>query len=511
MRKVLDASERRKLEVIEHLYFTESWVTLKELALKTVSSERILKQDMLQLREYYTKEVLQTSHLGVRLVLPPYKDCDDLYRYFLSNSLAFNFIEMLIYDETKTVFELAEELYVSPSTLFRLIKKLNISLTDYYVQVQTNPCKLISETEESIRYFYISYFSERYNNLEWPFKTINQNFFEQLLIFIAKTNNIPVNFADFKRLKLWTAVPYLRVKQGHQVSVMSSNYSKMIPDFSNFQPLTGLIEKKLAITLDKNFIEQVFSIFINNDFKFSYESLIEDTKINPAVKERVSYHTTLLHNLSNQIGIPIPNQQHLLKEMFNISHFVFKSKEGQYPLPYILFNSKKYFVQSMEELFPDFITLAFSNLKKYEKKTNEHYSETARYEIIYTLLIHWDHLIPELYNQKDKVRLLIVSDFDVEHAKMIQDLLHRYLKHELTTTIYTDPIFSLKRLNNYAYDILITTFTLPFDGKIIDQSCICIRNVPTKRNIIDIAQAIENQYKLKKHPLKSILQKFIQL
>lgn len=93
---------------------------------------------------------------------------------------------MLIYDETKTVFELAEELYISSSTLFRLIKKLNLSLADYYVQVQTNPCKLISENEESIRYFYISYFSERYNNLEWPFKTINQTIFEQLLTFIAK-------------------------------------------------------------------------------------------------------------------------------------------------------------------------------------------------------------------------------------------------------------------------------------------------------------------------------------
>lgn len=510
MREVLDASERRKLEVLEYLYFTGSWVTLKELAQKTVSSERILKQDMLQLRDYFSVEVLQTSHLGIRLVLPPHRDRDDLYRYFLSNSLAFKFIEMLIYDETKTVFELAEELYVSSSTLFRLIKKLNVSLAAYYVQVQTNPCKLISENEESIRYFYISYFSERYNNLEWPFKTINQNFFEQFLVFIAKINNIPLNFADFKRLKLWTAIPYLRIKQGHYVSMKSSNYSNMIPDCSRFQPLTGEIEKKLAITLDKNFIEQVFSIFINNDFKFSYESLLEDTKTDSAVKERVSYHATLLHNLSNQIGIPIPNYQHLLKELFNISHFVFKSKEGEYPPPYILFNSKKYFVQSMEDMFPDFIALAFSNLKKYEKKTNENYSETARYEIIYTLLVHWDHLIPELYNKKDKVRLLIVSDFDIEHAKMIQDLLHRYLKHEIITILYTNPIFSLKYLNNNTYDILITTFTLPFDVDTIEKSCICIRNVPTKDNITAIAQAIEYHYKLKKYPMKRILQKYIQ-
>ena len=38
MREVLEANERRQLVVIEHLYSSEEWLTLKDLAQRTSSS-----------------------------------------------------------------------------------------------------------------------------------------------------------------------------------------------------------------------------------------------------------------------------------------------------------------------------------------------------------------------------------------------------------------------------------------------------------------------------------------
>lgn len=498
MRQVLEANERRRLEVIEHLYASNRWLTLKEIAQNTASSERILKQDMIMLREQFSKEVLQTSHRGIRLVLPSNKDIDDVYRLILKNSLAFNFIEQLIYDETKTVTELAEELFVSPSTLIRLIKKINLSLGAYYVQVQTNPCKMISESEENIRYFYISYFSERYSNFEWPFKTIDQSFFEQFLLSLAKLVYPPLDFADFKRLKHWTAIPFLRTQQGHYVEIKSDRYSHMIPDSADFRSLIELLEKKIAVTVDVHFIEQVFSIFINNHFALSYDFLIEEAKSDPIVKEKVSYHAMLLDHLSDQVKICIPNRSHLIKEMYNISHFAFKNKQGHYPLPYILFDPKKLFINSIEELFPDFINAAFLTLNMYEQKIHESYSEAARYEIIYTLLIHWDRLVPELYNQKAKFHLLIISDLDFEHAKMIQSLFHHYFKQEITTEIYLKSDISIDQIKKQPHDLLVTTFTLETEDHTLAENCICIQNIPTKRNIDLMRQAIEEKYRWKK-------------
>jgi len=498
MRDVLEANERRRLEVIEHLYASNRWLTLKEIAQNTASSERILKQDIILLREQFSREVLQTSHRGIRLVLPSNKDIDGVYRLILKNSLAFNFIEQLIYDETKTVAELSEELFVSPSTLIRLIKKINVSLEAYYVQVQTNPCKMISESEENIRYFYISYFSERYSNFEWPYKTIDQSFFEEFLLSLAKIIHPPLDFADFKRLKHWTAIPFLRTQQGHYVAIKSSRYSHMVPDSPDFGPLIELLEKKIAVTLDVPFIEQVFSIFINNDFALSYDFLIEAGKSDPIVKEKISYHAMLLDHLSDQVKICIPNRSHLIKEMYNISHFAFKTKQGQYPPPYILFEPKKIFIQSIEELFPDFINAAFVTLDMYEQKIHESYSEAARHEIIYTLLIHWNRLIPELYNQKAKFHLLIISDLDFEHAKMIQSLFHHYFKQEITTEIYLKSDISIDQIKEQPHDLLVTNFTLETEDEAFAKKCICIQTVPSNRNIDHIRQAIEEKYRLKK-------------
>ncbi|WP_035052349.1 helix-turn-helix domain-containing protein [Carnobacterium pleistocenium] len=503
MRDVLEANERRRLEVIEYLYTSNRWLTLREIAQNIASSERILKQDMTLLREQFSREVLQTSHRGIRLVLPSNKDIDDIYRHILKNSLAFNFIEQLIYDETKTVAKLAEELFVSQSTLTRLIKKINVSLKkSYCVQVQTKPCKMISESEENIRYFYISYFSERYSNFDWPYKTIDQSFFEQLLLFLANALDFPLDFADFKRLKNWTAIPYLRIQQGHYVTIKSDRYSNMVPDFTNFQHLARAIKKRTGDTLNVAFIEQLFSIFINNDFALSYDFLIEAAKNDPVINEKVSYHATLLDYLSDQVQISIPNRNHLIKEMYNISHFAFKTKQGDYPLPFILFDPKKQFIQSMEELFPHFITAAFTTLDMYEQKMHETYSESARYEIIYTLLIHWDHLLPDLYNQKGKFHLLIISDLDFEHARMIQYLLHHYFKQEITTEIYMKPTVSIEQIKKQPHDFLVTTFSLETENLALAENSICIQNIPTKQNISSIRQAIEEHYKLRETALK---------
>lgn len=78
---------------------------------------------------------------------------------------------------------------------------------------------------------------------------------------------------------------------------------------------------------------------------------MEEAKKNSLVKKNVFYHADLLHNLSSQIGIPIPNFNHLLKEMYNISNFAFKSKKGQYPPPFILFDQKNYLFTRSKNCF----------------------------------------------------------------------------------------------------------------------------------------------------------------
>lgn len=504
MYDVLEANERRRLEVIEYLYSRDDWIPLRELAQKTGSSERILKQDMIRLREHFSIEVLQTSHRGIRLVFPPNQSIDDIYRSILKNNIAFNFIEKLFYDDTKTVFELADELFISSSTLFRIIKKLNVSLKKYYVQIQTHPCKMISENEDTIRYFYLNYFAECYSHLEWPHTAINQEIYEQLLLLLMKENNIIIDIADFNRLKLWTVIPFVRTQQGNYTEITSSNYSKMIPDFSKFQPAIAMIEKTLGISLNKKFLDQVFSVFINNDYVLNYDSLLEDAQTNPFIEKKISVHRDLLYNLSNRLGIPIPNRNQLIKEMYNITHFVFKSKSGHCLPSFILFDQKKFFIQSIEELFPDFIKEAIGTLKRYEKKMDLTYNESAQYEILYTLIIHWEHLIPELYKRKEKVHLLIVSSFDLEHAKMIQNLLHHYFKEEISTEIYENPIFSLKDVKERPHDILVTTFTITLNNLLEVENYICIQNMPTNRNIHALRQEIELQYKLKIHPTKQL-------
>ena len=81
---------------------------------------------------------------------------------------------------------------------------------------------------------------------------------------------------------------------------------------------------------------------------------------------------------------------------------------------------------------------------------------------------------------------------------MIQDLLNYHFKQEIITEIFKESTISLKQINKQPHDVLITNFTLGLG----EENCVCIQNIPTKRNLECIRLMIEEKYKLKSHFLR---------
>lgn len=503
MRDVLEKYEQRKLALIEILYFYKDWMTIPVLAEKLLCSERTVKQDILSVKHSLPDEYLQTSYRGICLFLPTHISIETIYRSVLKESVNFNLLENLFHDETKTLEEMADFLYTSPTTLTRTIKKINLALSDYSLQIQTNPCQLIGP-EESIRTFYICYFMESYTHFEWPYPTIDQKVFDNFLILAAKFVHFQWNFSDFVRVKHWIAVSLIRAQKGHYVEIKQNNLAKYIPDLSKFHFILKPLEKKMNISFQPQFIEQVFAVFLNNHFNFTYDQLIKESETDPELKKSVHLLSDLLDTLSKQAGVPIPNKEHLLLDFYNLSKIVSRSNDQIRKVTYILFDQKDFFVRSLEADVPDFVHLARKQILAYRKKMDLIFSKHSVDELIYTLVIHWDNLLIELHKQRKKAKVLIISTYDLEHAQLIRDIIDIHYHDDVTSEIYLEPRLSLKRLKKMDYDILISTTSFdPIQGKKI----ICIQNIPTERNLREIKLAIDGvrkagpaASKLKKEP-----------
>ena len=76
---------------------------------------------------------------------------DEVISFLIQDSIKYRLILLFLEQKNYMIFELAELLLLSESTLFRKIKELNKLLLEFDIQIKNN--KLIGE-ESQIRYFY---------------------------------------------------------------------------------------------------------------------------------------------------------------------------------------------------------------------------------------------------------------------------------------------------------------------------------------------------------------------
>lgn len=485
MRNILQTDRRRRLELIELLYESnEEWITLKKLSTTLACSERVLKKDIAVLKDSIAEPFLQTSVNGVRLLFSSNIGIEKIYQAALKDTSAFQLLEALMYDESKSLDEMAESLFISPSTLYRTIKKLNRSLSSFDLQVKMNPCRLAG-SERNIRYFYSLYFLERYSYLEWPFETIDLAVFEQFLLLAASIAKVTLNFPDFVKLKYWTAIAMIRIRNNHYTEIKTSSFSQLIPDLSSYRAFLKPFEQAFDIPLNKETLEQLFRVFLKKEYAFSYSSLFQKTQKDPLVKRSLTFLSKSLDELSEKSGIPLKNKEHLLLDIHNISYMVGQKRLGT---NFILYDQKSFFIQMMKKQYSDFMRLIDSILSEYEAEIETEVNEAFHNELLYTLIIHWEGLVFELFKNKKVPKILIVSSFDLEHAKLLQDLVEVSFKDEISVDYWKEPQLSAEQLEESDYDIVITNFSIE---NIRKKTVIWINNVPTKKDWEDIRSAVE--------------------
>lgn len=153
----------------------------------------------------------------------------------LRESPSLKLLELLFFRDFSSLEELAEELFVSLSTLKRLIKKTNTYLSHTFaISIVTSPVQ-VSGDERQIRLFYLKYFSEAYKISEWPFGDIlNLKNCERLLSLLIKEVDVKVHFTLFQHLKILSGVNLIRYYKGYSCSYNNKNQSPFFSTYPTF-------------------------------------------------------------------------------------------------------------------------------------------------------------------------------------------------------------------------------------------------------------------------------------
>lgn len=160
--------------------------------------------------------------------------------------------------------ELAEAMFMSTSSLKKLIMQLNNhDLKPYKIRI-TYSTPAIKGNELNIRYFYWKLYGDAYEFTGWPFTNSDYDVIHQLITYIEHEQNM-VYFINAKRkLSFLVAIVLERVKTGNYVKVTESNYRWEQGFFYlPIKTLAKTLEDRYSIELPKSemfFMQSLFSL-----------------------------------------------------------------------------------------------------------------------------------------------------------------------------------------------------------------------------------------------------------
>lgn len=132
---------------------------------------------------------------------------------------------------------MCQELVMSCERVQEIIQHLNTKLPQHYgISIQLSPLVMEGE-EEGIRAFYLDYFSQSYDFLDWPFPSISEESLTHLIQLFLDAQQVSANLSSLRKIKYTLAINLERFNKSHlienPIALLTSHYSSLmqIPQF----------------------------------------------------------------------------------------------------------------------------------------------------------------------------------------------------------------------------------------------------------------------------------------
>lgn len=460
MRSLLSTKEQRQLRLLEILIQKRDWIRLNELAQTLECTERILKNDLNELRTAFPTFKIQSSINGIMLNLDTAASIEDIYIYFLSHSQSFQLLEYMFFNEGLPIYRTVEKLHSSNANLYRLGNRITTILSkQFQIELSFTPTSL-NGNEIDIRYFYAQYFSERYYFLDWPFPDLPEEDLTEFADFFYKITNYPMRFSIYRMYKLMIAISIYRVKNGHFIDLPNhffDEYYPLLMNIPNFEELLVHFSEKLGLEITPDIIAQIFISFIQNNLFLNPQEFFNSLEENSEARYSYQLLSQILERLSKQYKITFTNHDELIWHLHNTAFF---ERQEIFSTP-ILFEQKALTIKKFEVYFPDFMGSARQELAQYRQAIGQHDHPEQLEHLMYTILTHAENLSTQLLENRPPIKVLIISNFDHAISLTFVDMLSYYCNNRFTFDIWDELQTSPEILNQTDYDIIVSNFYIP--------------------------------------------------
>lgn len=125
MRDLLTSPQKRQLLIIENLFSSKEWIHINDIAKKMNCSDRIIKNDISNIKRNFTNLKIDSSSKGIKLADAISFDLSYVYQTILAESESFKILEYIFLNDKCSLSNLYKSIFISKSTIYRIIGKIN--------------------------------------------------------------------------------------------------------------------------------------------------------------------------------------------------------------------------------------------------------------------------------------------------------------------------------------------------------------------------------------------------
>ena len=455
MNILLSKTEQDLLFLLEELTKHHDWIELPVLAERLNFSIEELQEHVFKLEQLFPNLLIQSTKEVIQLQFDFQNTLDPRIAIF-KQSETYSFLNRLFFKEEDSLDQMCQELVMSYERGQEIIQHLNTKLPPHYdISIQPSPL-VMDGTEEDIRAFYLDYFSQSYDFLDWPFPSISEESLTHLIQLFLDAQQVSPNLSSLRQIKYILAINLERFNKSHLIEnptpLLTSHYSSLM-QIPQFEQDIKKLAKKLHFEPTKKTLEQLFS----NPIK-SFQST--NNPNNGALGDihhiQKSYRllSQILEELSKEFHLQIENRE----ELIWLLHYTAQSDFFHLLSNQSLDRQKSQILSSYQVEFPKLFEVSQHKFQSYLNEMGLENHPSKLQELVYTFSIQGQRILVQLLQKLPKIRVLVISHLDSHHAQNLIDTLAHYGNNLYLFDSWEESTISFSILNQIPHDIVITTF-----------------------------------------------------
>lgn len=472
MNILLSETEQNLLVLLEELTKQHDWIELPVLAEKLNFSTEELQEHLFKLEQLFPNLLLQSTKEGIQLQFEARNSLDPRIAIF-EQSETYSFLNCLFFKEEQSLDQICQDLMISGERVQEIIQHLNTKLPQHCgINIQPSPLNMMG-AEEDVRSFYLDYFSQSYSFLDWPFPSISEEYLTDLIQLFLNAQQVSLTLSSLRQIKYTLAINLERFNMSHLIEdptpLLTSHYSSLM-QIPQFEQDIKKLAKKLHFEPKKETLEQLFS----NPVK---SPQITNNPSNGAlgdihqIQKSYCLLSQILEELSKEFHLQIENRE----ELIWLLHYTAQA-DFLHPLSSkYLEKQKTLLLTNYQKEFPKLFEVSQSKFQAYLAELGLENHPSKLQELVYAFSIQGQRILVQLLQKLPKIRVLVISHLDSEHAQNLIDTLAHYGNNLYLFDPWEKSSISPSIFNQIPHDIVITTFPVSNCPKPI----ICSRNLST--------------------------------